>query len=98
MTRDILVFDDYSPRHDNSTIQIVDGTLSKVIDTSFVIISKNITLDFVLYVPKLDCNLLSISKLTRDLRCVAIFFPNLCEFQILELGKMIGSAKKCVGL
>ena len=63
-----------------------------------IIISPNITLDSVLYVPKLDCNLLSISKITRDLKCVTKFFPNLCEFQILESGKTIGNAEECAGL
>lgn len=48
--------------------------------------------------PKLDCNLLSISKLTKDLRRVTKFLPNLCEFYILESGKTIGNAIECGGL
>lgn len=48
--------------------------------------------------PKLDCNLLSISKITRDLKCVTKFFSNLCEFQTLESGKTIGNAEECAGL
>ena len=32
-------------------------------------VNKNLTLDSVLYVPKLNCNLLSISKFTHDLHC-----------------------------
>jgi IS30 family transposase len=63
-----------------------------------IIILPNITLDSVLYVPKLDCTLLSISKITRDLKCVTKFFPNLCEFQTLESGKTIGNAEECAGL
>ena len=51
-----------------------------------------------LHVPALDCNLLSISKLTRDNNCVTKFFPNLCEFQDLDSGKVIGSAEMCSGL
>ena len=43
----------------------------------------------------MDCNLISISKLTRDLNCVVKFFPNLCVFQDLDMGKKIGSAKMC---
>jgi len=54
-------------------------------------------LNSILHVPKLDCNLISISKLTRDLNCVAKFFPNLCIFQDLDTGKKIGSAKMCSG-
>ncbi|RVX20874.1 hypothetical protein CK203_002528 [Vitis vinifera] len=81
-----------------SLAQKADGSLSKVAGTSSVRVSKNITLDSVLLVPKLNCNLLSISKLTRDLNCVTKFGSNLCEFQVLDSGKTIGSAKMCSGL
>lgn len=70
MTGDLIVFDSYYPCQNNSTVRIADGTLSKVMGKGSVIISQNITLSSVLYVPKLDCNLLSISKLTKDLKCI----------------------------
>ncbi|RVW38705.1 hypothetical protein CK203_077464 [Vitis vinifera] len=38
------------------------------------------------------------SKLARDLQCVTKFYPNLCVFQDLKSGKMIGSAELCSGL
>src|ERR1044072_1910570 len=98
MTGDISVFKKYTPCHNHSTVRIADGTLSKVIGKGSVCISEHITLDNVLYVPKLDCNLLSVSKLTNDLDCVTKFLPKLCEFQILGSGKMIGNAKECAGL
>lgn len=40
----------------------------------------------------------SSSKLTKDLRCVTKFLPNLYEFQILDSGKTIFNAKECRGL
>ena len=46
------------------TICIADGSLSKVVGTSSVVISKDLTLDSILLVSNLDCNLLFISKLT----------------------------------
>ena len=98
MTGDFTLFSSYSPCPYNYTVWIADGTHSKVMGKGSIIISQNITLESVLYVPKLDCNLLSISKITRDLKCVTKLFPNLCEFQILELGKTIGNAEECVGL
>jgi hypothetical protein len=61
-------------------------------------ISRDVILNSILHIPKLDYNLISISKLTRDLNCVAKFFPNLCKFQDLDTGKKIGSAKMCSGL
>nr|KYP71370.1 hypothetical protein KK1_010629 [Cajanus cajan] len=70
MTGDLIVFKSHSPCLNNYTVRIADGTLSKVMGKGSVIISQNITLNSILYVPKLDYNLLSISKLTRDLKCV----------------------------
>nr|KYP54411.1 hypothetical protein KK1_000599 [Cajanus cajan]KYP54414.1 hypothetical protein KK1_000602 [Cajanus cajan] len=68
MTRDLTVFKIYSPCPNNYTIWIVDGTLSKVIGKGSVVILQSITLNSILYVPKLDSNVLSISKPTRDLK------------------------------
>ena len=98
MTGDEKLFSTYNPCYKNLTVRIADGSLSKVAGTGSVRVSKNITLDSVLLVPKLNCNLLSISKLTRDLNCVTKFGSNLCEFQFLDSGKTIGSAKMCSGL
>jgi len=88
MIRDFTLFSSYSPCSYNYTVQIVDGTHSKVMGKESIIISQNITLESVLYVPKLDCNLRSISKITRDLKCVTKFFLDLCEFQILECARL----------
>lgn len=98
MTGDANIFHKYNPCYENFTIQIIDESLSKVSDTSFVIMSKNLTLDCVLSDSNLDCNLLFITKLTQELNCVAKFFPNYCEFQDLDLGKTIDDAKMYSGL
>ena len=79
-------------------MRIADGTLSKVGGIGSITISENITLQSVLYVQNLDCNLLSISNITGDLKCVAKFFPSVCVFQVLDSERTIGSAKLCAGL
>ena len=61
-------------------------------------VTPTMLLTSVLHVPNLDCNLLSISKLTRDLKCVTKIFPTLCEFQDTDSGTTIGSAELCSGL
>ena len=58
---------------------MADGSLSKVTGTSSIV-SKDLTLDSILLVPNLDCNLLSISKLTYEKNYVTKFFPNHCVF------------------
>ena len=98
MTGDASSFHKYNPCYDNFTVRIADRSLSKVAGTGSVVISKNLTLDSLLLVPNLDCNLLSVGKLTHEKNCLTKFFPNNCEFQDLDLGKMIGSAEVCLRL
>ena len=97
MTGDLSVFHDDVPNFDNYTIRIADGTLSKVVGIGTVIISKDITLNSILFVPNLDCNLLSVSKITRDFNCITKFSSNICVFQVLNLARKIGSAKLWAG-
>ena len=98
MTGDITLFQAYSPCTSHSAIRIADGSFSAVAGTGSIELTKDIHLSTVLYVPKLDCNLLSISKLTRDLNCMTKFCSNRCEFQEVDSGKVIGSAEMHGGL
>ncbi|PON64047.1 hypothetical protein TorRG33x02_273980, partial [Trema orientale] len=52
----------------------------------------------VFLVLKLTYNLLSISKLTKDLRCITQFSSTYCVFQDLKSGKTISNGKDCAGL
>ena len=98
MTGDITLFKDFYPCQENLTVRIADGSLSKVTGLGSVMISEELVLEFVLLVPKLDCNLLSISKLTEERKCVAKFTVQNCVFQELSSGKTIGSEEMCSGL
>ncbi|KZV53482.1 hypothetical protein F511_14848 [Dorcoceras hygrometricum] len=98
MTGSSKLFHSYIPCAGNQKIKIADGTLSAIAGQGTIVISQTITLHNVLHVPNLSCNLLSISKLTRDLKCTAQFSSNLCVFQELDSGKTIGSAKEAGGL
>lgn len=40
--------------------------------------SNTLSLKYVLHVPKLACNLLSVSKLSKDSNCRVIFFESHC--------------------
>ncbi|KAM0026082.1 putative RNA-directed DNA polymerase [Helianthus debilis subsp. tardiflorus] len=50
----------------------------------------------VLYVPDFKCNLLSVSRLSRDLQCCISFFPDFCIMQGLQRRNLIG-AGRCQG-
>ncbi|KAJ9679118.1 hypothetical protein PVL29_021141 [Vitis rotundifolia] len=81
------LFSTYSSCVDNLKVEIADGTLSPVASKGSIHISESITLNPVLHVPNLSCNLLSISQLTKKSNC-----------SDLSLGKTIGSAKEREGL
>ncbi|WJZ96545.1 hypothetical protein VitviT2T_015220 [Vitis vinifera] len=98
MTGDATIFDTYSSCPNNLTVRIADGSLSKVVGTGSVVLSRDLTLNSVLLVPNLDCNLLSISKLTKEKRRITNFSSTHCEFQDLDSGKTIGNAEECSGL
>nr|CAN82240.1 hypothetical protein VITISV_044199 [Vitis vinifera] len=98
MIGDVAILQNYKPSNGHSSVHIADGSQSKIVGTGSIKLTKDLYLDSVLHVPNLDCNLLSISKLARDLQCVTKFYPNSCVFQDLKSGKMIGSAELCSGL
>ncbi|KAI9181503.1 hypothetical protein LWI28_015611 [Acer negundo] len=75
-----------------------DGTLSKVTGFGSVAVTKDLVLKSVLFVPKLNCNLLSVNKLTQEQQCTANFSPYACIFQESDPGRTIGSAKALSGL
>lgn len=54
---------------------------------------KKVTLKSVLHVPKLACNLLSISRLSKDSNYSIRFLPSTCVFQHQNLRKTIGRDK-----
>ena len=62
MTWSSKLFSSYIPCAGNQRVKIVDGSFP-------IVISLVLTLHNVLHVPKLSCNLLSISKLTADQNC-----------------------------
>ena len=86
MTGDIYLVRDFQPYSKNYTMHIANDSISKVSNTGSDTLSKNLTLELVLLVSKLDCNLLSISQIALEKNCVAKYFPNHYVFQELNSG------------
>ena len=85
-------------RADNDiTITVADGNSSLVAGTGNLNLS-GLELKSVLHVPDLKYNLISASKLSKDLNCAIIIYPSYCVFQDLSSGMTIGSAKERNGL
>ncbi|KAL4562842.1 hypothetical protein LXL04_026873 [Taraxacum kok-saghyz] len=93
MTGDRNTFAEFQPMSESKTIKVATGEDANVAGIGTVVISKNITLRSVLYVPNLDYNLLAPIKLMKDQNCITVLTPSVCVFQALNSGKMIGSAK-----
>ncbi|KAJ9697393.1 hypothetical protein PVL29_009284 [Vitis rotundifolia] len=98
MTNSSNMFESYSPCPGNKRVRIADGNFSPIVGKGLIKISEGIDLKSVLHVPKLTCNLLSVSKLSRDSNCCVIFYESHCIFQDRSSGKMIGSARMINGL
>ena len=79
-------------------MKIVDGTFSCVAGKRYIRLSDKLVLNSVFHVPKLACNLVSISKLTHDLNCTANFSVTSCHIQEQGSAKTIGIAKEDGGL
>ena len=54
----------------------------------------SLSISDVLFVPLLNCNLLSISQLTKSYHCVVLFFPTRYIFQNIHIKEKIGRGKK----
>ena len=92
------MFESYSLCPGNKKVRITDGNFSPIVGKGLIKISEGIDLKFVLHVPKLTCNLLSVSKLSRDSNCYVIFYESHCTFQDRSSEKTISSARMINGL
>ena len=98
MTDSYHLFSSYTPCAGNLRVKITDGSLAPVAGKGSIQISDTITLEFVLHVPKLSCNLLSVNQLIKHSNCSAKFLSSHCVFQDLSSGMTIGSAKEYEGI
>ena len=81
MTSKSQLFHTYTPSPSNKKIAVANGSLATVAGFGDIYITLTLILKNGLHVPKLSASLVSIQKLTHDLKCYAIFFPSYCVFQ-----------------
>jgi hypothetical protein len=98
MTCDRYRFSHLSPKCSKTTITNANGVSSPVIGVGTVPLSPTLAIKDVLFVPSLNCNLLSINQLTKSHNCVALFFPTHCVFQNIHTQEKIGSGRQVGGL
>ncbi|KAF2317716.1 hypothetical protein GH714_039648 [Hevea brasiliensis] len=94
--KDVLTYE--TPLSCTSPVQIPDGKFVSATSHGTVPLRSTIVLKNVLHIPTFTCNLISISKLTNSLNCVAHFFPTFCVLQGLATRKLIGKGELRNGL
>ncbi|KAA0025959.1 reverse transcriptase [Cucumis melo var. makuwa] len=82
----------------NEKIKIVDGSLAPIARKGQISLFNGLPLHNMLHVPRISYNLLSISKITRELNCKATFLPDSVSFQDLSSRRMIVTARHNTGL
>ena len=80
------------------TITLANGSQTIAKGIGSVCPLPSLPLTYVLYVPNFSFNLISISKLTRDLHCVLTFSHNSVTLQDRRTGKTIGIGIESQGL
>ena len=98
MTGCAHLFSSYTPNSGQFKVRIADGSLSPIARIGTIKINSTLVLKSVLYVPNLSCNLLYVSKMSKDCDCKVIFSQDHCEFQDRSSGKRIGNASEHGGL
>ena len=83
MTGNSSLFSTFQSQPSSSTVTLADGSHSCVLGSSTIVSTPSIPLTSVLSLPNFSFNLMSVSKLTRALKCYISFFPNFCLFQNL---------------
>ncbi|XP_021713765.1 uncharacterized protein LOC110681914 [Chenopodium quinoa] len=79
-------------------IGLPDGKKAHSTKQGQVRLAHGLTLQNVLYVPQLNCNLISITQLTDDTKCVVQFTNNLCVIQDPNRRTLIGAGERRDGL
>ena len=94
MTCDRNMFTQFSSNSSVSIIIITNGVSSLVMGSGIISISLLLSISNVIFVPSLNCNLLSVSQLIKSHNCVFLFFLTYCTLQNTHTKEKIGSGKR----
>ncbi|CAL8139825.1 unnamed protein product [Prunus armeniaca] len=84
--------------HLNSTVDLLDGSHTKISGLGSSSLGPNLFVDGVVWVPSFHVNLLSVSKLTSHLNRSIHFFATFCVLHNLASKRKIGLGKQVNGL
>ena len=98
MTNSFKFFQSYEPCPVNKKMKTADGSFSHIAWKGSIHIYEKKCLNSISYVPKLDCNLLYVSKLSKESNCSITLYDSHCVFQDKNLGMTIGNTRMIYGL
>ncbi|CAH9142456.1 unnamed protein product [Cuscuta epithymum] len=76
------------------SVGLSDGRTVSAVLTGRVPLSRELILDHVLYVPGLNCHLISVSQLADQSNCLVTFTNNFCAIQDLRSRNLIGAGER----
>ena len=79
-------------------VGFADGRTSTSVHMGDMILTNRISLKDVLFVPKLDCSLISVSKLLKHSNCFALFTDTICVLQDRSSKILIGAGEERGGV
>ena len=98
MTGNSSLFSTFQSQSSPSIVTLADGSQSCVLDSGTIFPTPSIPLSSVSSLPNFSFNLISVSKLTRALKCCVSFFLDYCIFQDLMTKQIIGRGRESEGL
>jgi hypothetical protein len=98
MTHESSNFSSYNTHPSKHCVKTANGSSSAVSGVGSLPLTSSMSLSTVLHVPHLSGKLLSISQITKELKCSVTFFDTHCVFQDLLTGTMIGLGRERDGL
>ena len=98
MTRNSSLFSTFQSQPFTSIIILADESQSCVLGLGTIFPTPSLPLSSLLSLLNFYFNLMSVSKLTRELKCYISFFPNFCLFQDLITKQIIGKGREFRGL
>nr|XP_016463323.1 PREDICTED: uncharacterized protein LOC107786370 [Nicotiana tabacum] len=90
MTGNPNMFSSFRSHKAPSPITVVDGSTCSSVGSDIIKPTSSITLSSILCLPNLAFNLISVSKITKDLNCCVAFFSDHCLFLDLKTMQVIG--------
>ncbi len=92
------LLDEIRQEVEQQPVKIPNGESVTVKGVGRLCLPNGMRVDNVLNIPSFKCNLLSVSKLTKEFNCALTFVSDMCVMQDLPTRNLIGVGRQCDGL